>query len=137
MKLTREQILAMTVDELNDAVARHFMGWIPGPKYWMDPEHPEALHGTGFSTPEFYDWDIGPFCPAGCIEHAWLILEKVLKKGIFLSIMHGGQHWTFTWVTPPAWRGLEYDRVRHASLFIAICQGALISLSQMKEAPNG
>ena len=72
----------MDIDKLEDreldvAVAEA-RGWIKGIRYWTDPSKPDALWGgTGYTTEEWYDYDLPHYRPSADIAAAWELVEEL------------------------------------------------------------
>ena len=72
----------MDIDKLEDreldvAVAEA-RGWIKGIRYWEDPSKPDALWGgTGYTTEEWYDYDLPHYRPSADIAAAWELVEEM------------------------------------------------------------
>ena len=71
------------IDELSgrelDAAVAEAKGWIKGIRYWADPSKPDALWGgTGYTTEEWYDYDLPHYRPSDDISVAWELVEDAL-----------------------------------------------------------
>ena len=85
----------MDIDKLEDreldvAVAEA-RGWIKGIRYWTDPSKPDALWGgTGYTTEEWYDYDLPHYRPSADIAAAWELWKELKADGYDTSVYEEG-----------------------------------------------
>ena len=91
----------LTNEQLDVLCAEKVMKWVKGRKYWFHHEHPDAIHGVGYTAPGHNDWDIPPFSPTTNIAQAlevdkpdewrWWTVECTMVGRLIVSIWAAGQ----------------------------------------------
>ena len=80
--MTRQEILNMTKEELNEAVARKVMGW------------KLSLDGECWGTEDELLRDKSDWNPAKEIEHAWWVILKMVENGGAPALINDDNgHW--------------------------------------------